>query len=146
MFDDLIFPTRPVEFVFTKPMMTQWLVDRSWKLDESTESGLAVWILRPTSGSMDPPEELSTPPHTPGYDPPQPVWRKWGCRIYIVDEDDAENVENDDDAFQSIPSIQSCCVSSTGSKRCIQNPEAKTQNCEIKMQQENKAWDDALGR
>ena len=76
--------------------MTQRPADRAWKLDESTESGLAVWILRPTSGSMDPPEELSTPPHTPGYDPPQPVRRKWGCRIYIVDEDDAENVENND--------------------------------------------------
>ena len=38
------------------------------------------------------------------------------------DEDDAENAENDDDTFQSIPRIQSWCVLSTRFKRCIQNP------------------------
>ena len=51
---------------------------RAWNLDEAVESELAVWIVRPaaasrSSGSMDPSEQASTPPNTPGFDPPQPV-------------------------------------------------------------------------
>ena len=89
--------------------MTQWLTERAWKLDEPAESELAqygswglpadqpvdLWILRPAGGFMDPPERLPTPPHTPGYDPPQPVWKH--VENGDVDDDVAENYEYGDE-------------------------------------------------
>ena len=88
-FGDLIFPTWLVVefnvgwfFSLTQSDDDAAVTDsrpRAWNLDEPVESELAVWIVRPaatssrSSGSMDPSEQASTPPNTPGFDPPQPV-------------------------------------------------------------------------